>query len=439
MLRTTTIKSWITILMVVVLVASVIVWYVTWPRLPRDLVLLTGDPGGEYYKLGQAIEAPTQRRIGRRVRLRVEATAGSKDNFDRLIAAEEAGNSRLAYLAIMQGGSVPIEQLATVAPLYPEYVHVIVRVDSDINRISDLAGRRIGLGQAGSGERRTAQKLLNYYGIPSDELQLNQYSFKDLLAEDSPLEGAIATTGIQHPNLIAVLRQRKYRLLSLEIAPAIEMADPFLRVVEIPKGLYAQNPPIPRDRVTTLATTAYLVTSENTNASLIDAALASIYEDSLPIEFPDLIARGEAAAWVSTRLHPVAHTYFHPADQLGTLATVLESLAAGKELLLALAALVYLCWQRWRKAIRREQAQRFTKQKDHLDFLLQKTLEIELALAKSVDPNKLQEFLNDVTAIKVKALRDFTHEELRGDTTFSIFQEQCDSLINRIQLRMIKS
>lgn len=425
--------------MVVVFVGSILVWYATWPRLSSELILLTGDQGGEYYKLGQAVQPSIQRRLDGEMEVRVEATAGSKDNFDRLIAADASGKKDAAYLAIVQGGSVPLQRLTTVAPLYPEFVHVIVRTDSDIETIYDLAGRKIALGLEGSGERLTARKLLAYYGIDADELQFNDLSFSELLKEDSPLEGAIVTTGIQHPRLIEVLRQRRYRILSIDIGPAIEMADPFLRTIDVPKGLYAQNPPIPRQSVTTLATTAYLVTSGATDPRVVNAALGAVYEDSLPIEFPSLIARDDAPSWVSTRLHPIAHAYFHPADQLGYMATVLESLAAGKELLLALAALCYLISQRWRKAIRREQAQQFAKQKDHLDYLLQKTLQIELELAKCTDANRLKQFLHDVTAIKIKALREFTDEELRGDTTFSIFQRQCDNLISRIQLRMLDS
>jgi hypothetical protein len=247
------------------------------------------------------------------------------------------------------------------------------------------------------------------------------------------------TAGFQHPDLIEVLDTQQYRLLPIDFAPAIEMADPFLRRVEIPKGLYAQNPPVPREPVTTLATTAFLVTREDTDSRLIEAALGAIYEDNLRIEFPSLIARSDAPSWISTRLHPEAHDYLHPADNLGFVATVLETVAAVKELLLALAASIFLIWQRWRKAIQREQQQLFFKQKEHLDVLLQKTLEIELSVAKCSDTTKLGQYLQKVTRIKVNVLREFTDEELRDDNTFLVFLRQCDGLINGIQLKVIES
>ena len=428
MIKTTTVTYLVTVLMVIVCIGSILVWYVTLPRLPDQPILLTGEQGGQYYKLGSEVAGSMQRRLGRRSHLHVESTTGSKDNFDRLTD----GSREETDLAIVQGGTVPLEQLATVAPLYPEYVHVIVRAESGINSIAELAGRRIAMGLEGSGERMTAQRLLDYYDIKTEQLADNKRYFKDMLQEDSPIEGAIVTTGIQHPDLIELLGTKQFRLLSIDIAPAIEMADPFLRHVEIPKGLYGQTPPIPQQRVTTLATTAYLVTSEDAPSQLVDAALGAIYEDNLRIQFPNLISRSDAPAWVSTRLHPVSRKYFHPADNLGLTATVLESLAAGKELLLALAAMVYLIWRRWRQAKRLEEQRQFARQKEHLDLLLQQTLVVESELAACTDLEQLNQFMQEVTRIKVNALREFTAEELRGDNTFSIFLQQCDGLIGAI-------
>ena len=44
--------------------------------------------------------------------------------------------------------------------------------------------------------------------------------------------------------------------------------------------------------------------------------------------------------------------------------------------------------------------------------------------------------LDEVTRIKLKALRQLTHEDLRGDRVFLIFLTQCASLIGKIQAKM---
>jgi len=55
----------------------------------------------------------------------------------------------------------------------------------------------------------------------------------------------------------------------------------------------------------------------------------------------------------------------------------------------------------------------------------------------TTDPVRLREFLDEVTRIKLRALQEFTEEELRGDTAFSIFLMQCSSLISRLQLNIL--
>jgi len=157
----------------------------------------------------------------------------------------------------------------------------------------------------------------------------------------------------------------------------------------------------------------------------------------LRLHVPTLIPRYEATRWVSTRLHPEAYRYFHPTDDIGLMANVMESLAAGKELLFALGAGIYLLWHRWRRLRDRENQEIIRRQKEHLDLFLEETLRIEAAQMNTMDVEKLQKYLDDVTRIKLKALHEFTEEELRGDRSFSIFLTQCANLISTIQLKIV--
>jgi hypothetical protein len=76
------------------------------------------------------------------------------------------------------------------------------------------------------------------------------------------------------------------------------------------------------------------------------------------------------------------------------------------------------------------------REKDRLDELLIDTLRIEENQVGVSDPEKLAEMLNEVTRIKLKALRQLTHEDLRGDRVFLIFLTQCANLIGKIQAKM---
>ena len=220
---------------------------------------------------------------------------------------------------------------------------------------------------------------------------------------------------------------------------AMELVHPFVRNVEIPRGLFAEHPAVPPEPIPTIATTAYLTCPNDAPSDLVQAALASIHEESLRLKVPTLITRQEATQWTATRMHPTAQRYFNPADNIGAIASVMESLAATKELLFAFGAGIYLLLMRWRRLKEKEQQIIINRQKEHLDRLLTKTLDIEKTQLDSCDPARLVEHLARLKQIKFQALREFTEEELRGDQSFSILLDQCSSLTSEIQLKLLLS
>ncbi len=169
----------------------------------------------------------------------------------------------------------------------------------------------------------------------------------------------------------------------------------------------------------------------------MDATLRSIYEEGLGLTFPMLIPRRQADQWTPIPLHPAAYNYFYPEDRIGSLANVMESAAATKELLFALGAGLYLLWIRWRSLKERERQTQLQEQKDDLDEFLKQTLQVERAQMETADPARLRELLDEVTRIKLRALQHLTEEELRGDRTFSIFLLQCSNLSSNIQLKIL--
>lgn len=426
-IKTKTLGRWLTGAMVAVLVVSLAIWFAGRETFPRTIVVATGEEGGLYFALGTELQGSLHRRLGRSPE--VLATAGSVQNVELLKRDE-------AQLAIVQGGAVALDELTVITPLYPELVLIIVRKDRNIEAMPDLLGRNVALGREGSGMRASAVGLLARFRIGSEEFGMNDLYFKHLL--DTPdLDAAIVTTGIENRDVNDVLETNDFELLPVLDTTAVEMRDPYFRRMEIPPGLFSERPAVPREPTPTLATTAYLVCRADAHPDLVDAALAAIHEENLRLRVPTLIPRHEAARWVSTRLHPEAQRYFNPSDDIGYLANVMESLAAGKELLFALGAGIYLLWHRWRRLRDKENQEIIRRQKERLDRSLEETLRIESAQMNTTDIAKLQTYLDDVTRIKLKALHEFTEEELRGDRSFSIFLTQCANLISKIQLKIV--
>lgn len=412
--------------MAFVVVASILAWYLTLDTLPRTIRIATAEEGGLYHSLGRALATELEPRTGREVQL--VPSRGSVAN--RTLLKEGR-----AEVAIVQGGAVPTDELAVVAPLYSDITHLIVRVDSDLHAVEDLAGRRVVLGPQGSGMRASALEVLAHYDLTDQIEDAEGRYFLDLL-EDDTLDAALVTTGILNEDLQRLLRSARFRLLPIPDAEAIEHKDFFLYRTVLPRGVYREAPSVPGTNTPTIATTAYLVAKHDVSDSLVDALLETLYEAGLSETFPILIPYAQAESRCPMPLHPAARKYFNPPDHIGLLANILESIAAFKELLFALAAGSYLIWDRWRRQKEKELQAQSAAQKEDLDAFLAQTLTIEQAQMQTSDPEKLKDYLDELTRIKLRALRKLTDESLRSDRSFSIFIMQCANLSTKIQFKI---
>ena len=134
------------------------VWYLLKPAPPSRIVMSTGVTGGAYAKFGKRY-AELLARDGVEIELR--ASAGAIENLDRLTKGE-------VDLAIVQSGLATPQQrneLVSLGNLYFEPLWVVYRGETPLLRLTQLAGRRIGIGLPGSGTRTLALKLLDLNGI----------------------------------------------------------------------------------------------------------------------------------------------------------------------------------------------------------------------------------------------------------------------------------
>jgi hypothetical protein len=193
---------------------------------------------------------------------------------------------------------------------------------------------------------------------------------------------------------------------------------------------------VPDADLATIATTSVLAARRDAPARLVQAALDAVYEHDLRRVLPTLIGRDVAATWTELPRHPAAADYFDPYAGLGLLANFMESLAALKELLFALGAAAYLGWNRYRRREEEQRAIVVRREKERLDALLDETIRVEREQMESDSPSALRGYLDVVTGIKLQALEELTHEDLRGDVRFAIFLQQCANLIRKIQAKL---
>jgi len=413
-------------LMAAVLIISISLFYATRDAIPNRLVLFTGQPGGFYRQVGshltKAWEEATQRKLD------VQSSSGSRENFQALSSAK-------ADLALIQGGVEDLSELSIIAPLSHDLVHVIVRKDASIDRIQDLKGHTIAVGMPNSGMASSAEKLLQFYGLNEQNTQWT-YRYFTQMKEDASIDAAVVTAGILNADLSLLLGSGDYRILPMEYAPAFCEKNAYFFPALIHKGLYRLGDDFLQEDIPTVATTALLVATKSISPKVIDQLLITLFEESGGLDSPVMLNAEEVREQQDLKLHPRAMQYFHPADQIGYMANVMESLAALKELAVAFVAGLYLLWDRWRRQQQKALARQLSKEKEKLDVLLAQTVDIERQYASADAMSDLQGMLRQVMKIKIQALEELTHEQLRGDRVFLIFMTQCSNLIDSIQSKM---
>jgi len=140
----------------------------------------TGGVTGVYYPTGGSIcRLVNKSRKVHGIRCSVESTAGSTYNL-RTIAAGELDmgvcQSDWQYHAY-HGTSVfkakgPNKNLRAVFSVHPEPFTVIARKDSGIKRFEDLKGKRVNIGNPGSGQRGTMEVVMKAYGWTKADFKL---------------------------------------------------------------------------------------------------------------------------------------------------------------------------------------------------------------------------------------------------------------------------
>ncbi len=169
----------------------------------------TGGITGVYYPTGGAIaKMVNKKRKEYGIRATVESTGGSVFNINAIMSGDlEFGvaQSDRQYQAV-QGianwkDKGPQKDLRAVFSIHPETVDLIAAVDANINSLQDLKGKRVNIGNVGSGYRKNAIDALAANGLDYEK-DFYAESLKAAeapgLIQDGRLDAAFYTVG--HPS-----------------------------------------------------------------------------------------------------------------------------------------------------------------------------------------------------------------------------------------------
>jgi TRAP transporter TAXI family solute receptor len=283
------------------------------------------------------------------------SSQGSRENLQRLL--DHQVDVALVQLDVASD-AMKQGKVQAIATLANEDIHVIVK-DARLRSLSDLQGKRVGMGSQGSGIRFTADQLVKAIGLKvrADDSSSEQL-FKKLSGGQVDAAIYVGSVGASDKMREQFLTYPQLRLIPLqpEVINYLTTRDPgSYQSATIAIGTYGARPAIPAENIPTLSTATVLVTRPDVDYRSIGLLTWSILSTSRKFSqfYPDLQA-GEARSLLQKGLfyiHPAAQNVYEQGDPRDAWIRYWESnsdLQAGLVILIGTSgAGVFL--QKWRR------------------------------------------------------------------------------------------
>ncbi|RKR07492.1 hypothetical protein C7446_0304 [Kushneria sinocarnis] len=281
----------------------------------------TGGQTGVYYVVGQSIcrfvnqgdsgykcNAPS---TGASV-----ANVNGIENGDLDLGVAQSDVQYNAYNGEGQFKGNAHQDLRSVFALHGEPATLVARADSGIETLDDLKGKRVNIGNPGSGNRATMEVIMEAKGWSTDDFalasELDSAEQASALA-DNNIDAMIFVAGHPNGSIQEAATTTNARIIPLD-GPAIQKlveSNPYYSFYTVPGGMYKGNP----DDVKTFGVGATLVSSEKVSPELVYAATSAVFDNfdrfrKLHPAFGNLKPQTMISEGLSAPLHEGAKRYF---------------------------------------------------------------------------------------------------------------------------------
>ena len=290
----------------------------------------TGGVTGVYYPTGGAIcRLVNKRRKEHGIRCSVESTGGSVYNINTIRTGElDMGVAQSDWQYHAYNGTSkfkdagPFTELRAVFSVHPEPVTILARRDSGIKNIDDIKGKRLNIGNPGSGTRATWEVIEEALGWKRGDLKLAAELKSAETGQalcDNKIDAYFWLVG--HPSGLTKESVTSCDAVLVNVTgPAIDKLvkdNSFYRVATIPGGMYSGNP---KD-ITTFGVGATFVSSTAVSEKVVYEVVKAVFENfedfkKLHPAFANLKKEEMISDGLSAPLHDGAAKYYKEAGLL---------------------------------------------------------------------------------------------------------------------------
>ncbi len=292
----------------------------------KFITIGTGGVTGVYYPTGGAIcRLVNKDRSEHGIRCSVESTGGSVYNVNTIKQGEldfGVAQSDWQYYGYNGGHEnfpEPYEDLRAVFSVHAEPFTVLARSDANISSFEDLKGKRVNVGNPGSGQRGTMEVVMNELGWTIDDFTLAselKSSEQSSALADNKVDAIIFTVGHPNGSIQEATTTVDSSLIPVD-GPAIDKlveANSFYSKAVVPGGTYRGND----EDVPTFGVRATFVTSAAVPEDVVYEVVKAVFENfedfkKLHPAFANLTKEEMVTAALSAPLHDGALKYYQEA------------------------------------------------------------------------------------------------------------------------------
>jgi uncharacterized protein len=290
----------------------------------------TGGVTGVYYPTGGAIcRLVNKDRKNHGIRCTVESTGGSVYNVNAIAGGElDLGVVQSDVQFNAYNGTEGFadtganKDLRAVFSIHPEPFTVVARADSGITKIQDFAGKRINIGNPGSGQRATMDVVMEKFGWTTADLRLaSELKAAEQSAAlcDNKVDAIVYVVGHPNGSIQEATTACDSKVIAVEGAEidALIAERPYYRKATIPGGMYRGS----EEDVTTFGVGATFVSSAAVSEDVIYNVVKAVFENfdefqKLHPAFANLKKEEMVKDGLSAPLHDGAVKYFKEAGLL---------------------------------------------------------------------------------------------------------------------------
>ncbi len=246
------------------------------PAPPRTISMATGQPGGAYASVGEALKSQLAKSG---IELNLVSSEGSLENLNRLTIDER--EAAAVDVAVVQGG-VGLEPghacagdcaIISLGAIFYEPLWIFARSDLNIEDLRDLRGLRVAADGEQSGTRALLDVLLTDNAITANQLRLIELG--GAAAADALLAGEVdVAVFVTDPNrsfiqsLFTAQADGRVRPVNLARAPAYTRRHGYLQDVVLPRGVMDLGQNTPREDLAMMVSAASLVARDDLHPAL---------------------------------------------------------------------------------------------------------------------------------------------------------------------------